>query len=88
MITHIGEEVARCYVCFSISRKIVNVIYQCLSVCTYNQLLWLEGEWLVRNCFVRGFVVPGDPKKYFCLTKRKMHNKRGIFKIKIGLNYQ
>ena len=27
-------------------------------------------------------------KKYSCLIKRKMHNKRGIFKIKIVLNYQ
>ena len=27
------------------------------------------------------------PKKY-CLIKRKMHNKKGIFKIKIVLNYQ
>ena len=32
--------------------------------------------------------VPGDPKKYSCLIKRKMNNKRGIFKIKIGLNYE
>ena len=27
-------------------------------------------------------------KKYSCLIKRKMNNKRGIFKIKIGMNYQ
>ena len=33
-------------------------------------------------------IVPGDPKKYSCLIKRKMHNERGIFKIKIVLNYQ
>ena len=30
----------------------------------------------------------GDPKKYSCLIKRKMHKKRGIFKMKIVLNYQ
>ena len=23
-----------------------------LSVYTYDQLLWLEGEWLVRDCFL------------------------------------
>ena len=28
------------------------------------------------------------PKKYSCLNKRKMNNKRGIFKIKISLNFQ
>ena len=27
-------------------------------------------------------------KKYSCLIKRKMNNKGGIFKIKIGLKYQ
>ena len=27
-------------------------------------------------------------KMYFCLIKRKMNNKRGIFKIQIVLNYQ
>ena len=27
-------------------------------------------------------------KEYSCLVNRKMHNKRGIFKIKIVLNYQ
>ena len=27
-------------------------------------------------------------KKQSCLTKRKMRNKRGIFKIKIVFNYQ
>ena len=31
--------------------------------------------------------IPGDPKKYSCLIKHKMHNRRGIFKIKIALNY-
>ena len=35
-----------------------------------------------------GLLVPGDPKKYSCLIKHKMHNKRGIFKNKIVLNYQ
>ena len=30
----------------------------------------------------------GDQKKYSCLIKRKMHNKRGIFKIEIVFNYQ
>ena len=28
------------------------------------------------------------PKKYSCLIESKMHNKRGIFKIKIVLNFQ
>ena len=28
------------------------------------------------------------PKKYFCLIKRKMQNKRGIFKTEIFLDYQ
>ena len=32
--------------------------------------------------------VPGDPKKYSCLIKHKMNNNRGIFKIKLVLNYQ
>ena len=32
--------------------------------------------------------IPGDPKKYSCLIKRKMHNKRGIFKIQIVINYR
>ena len=32
--------------------------------------------------------IPGDPKKYFCLIKRKMHNKRGIFKTEKRLDYQ
>ena len=30
----------------------------------------------------------GDPKKYSCLTKRKMHNRREIFKTEICLDYQ
>ena len=33
-------------------------------------------------------IVPGNPKKYSCLIKCKMYNKRGIFKIPIVLNYQ
>ena len=33
-------------------------------------------------------VLPGDPKKYSCLIKRKMNNKKEIFKIKTVLNYQ
>ena len=33
-------------------------------------------------------ILPGDPKKYSCLIKRKTHNKREILKIKIVLNYQ
>ena len=32
--------------------------------------------------------LPGNPKKYSCLIKNKMHNKREIFKIKIVLNCQ
>ena len=32
--------------------------------------------------------LPGDPKKYFCLIKRKMHNRRGVLKHEICLNYQ
>ena len=32
--------------------------------------------------------IPGDPKKYSCLIKRKMHNQRGIFKIETFLNHQ
>ena len=32
-------------------------------------------------------VIPGDPKKYSCLIKHKMQNKRGIFK-NICLHYQ
>ena len=43
MITHIGEEVARCYVCFGISRKIVNVIYQCTRIISYSG--WKENGW-------------------------------------------
>ena len=33
-------------------------------------------------------MIPGDPKKYSCLIKRKMNNKREIFKLKIVLDYQ
>ena len=29
--------------------------------------------------------IPGDPKKYSCLMKRKMHNKRRMYKIEIFL---
>ena len=34
------------------------------------------------------FVYRVTQKMYSCLIKRKMHNKRGIFKIQIVLNYQ
>ena len=30
----------------------------------------------------------GDPKKYSCFIKRKIHKETRIFKIKIVLNYQ
>ena len=43
MITHIGEEVARCYGCFGISRKIVNVSYQCTRIISYSG--WKENGW-------------------------------------------
>ena len=43
---------------------------------------------MVWNVFVQRRVSgPGDPKKCSCLSKCKTHNKRGIFKIKIVLNY-
>ena len=32
--------------------------------------------------------LPGDPKKYSCLIKRKMHNRRRIFKNQLFLDYQ
>ena len=32
--------------------------------------------------------LPGDPKRYSCLIKRKMHNKRETFKFKTVLGYQ
>ena len=34
------------------------------------------------------YTVPGDLKKYSCFIKRKMHNKRVIFKIETCLDYQ
>ena len=35
------------------------------------------------------YIYTGWPKKkYYCLIKRKMKNKRGIFKSQIVLNYQ
>ena len=33
-------------------------------------------------------LIPRDPKKYSCLIKCKINNKRRIFKIKMVLNYQ
>ena len=44
--------------------------------------------FVLYKAFDCGILVPGDPKKYSCLINRKMHNKRGIFKIEILLNYQ
>ena len=41
-----------------------------------------------RTNSVIGDAIPGDPKKYSCLIKRKMHKKRESFKIKIVWNYQ
>ena len=34
------------------------------------------------------FDILGDPRKYSCLIKCKMHNKREIFKIEAVLNYE
>ena len=46
----------------------------------------------VQNSFIRlALLLPKywvTQKKYSCLIKRKMHNKRGIFRIKIVLNFQ
>ena len=32
-------------------------------------------------------LVPGDAKKYYCLTECEMHNRGGIFKMKRFLDY-
>ena len=37
---------------------------------------------------IKGVTVLGDSKKHSSLIKRKMHNKRGIFKLQIVLNYK
>ena len=38
--------------------------------------------------FVLSVKLLGDLKEYTCFIKRKMHNKKEIFKIEIFLNYQ
>ena len=62
------------------------------SVCEQGKkkiMLTLDCE-IVTNLTLqkRWDLLPGDPKKYSCLIKRKMHNKRDIFKIEKFLNYQ
>ena len=60
-------------------RVLFEYLWTTLWISTFG--MFLEYFWTVMEYRV-------TQKKYSCLIKHKMHNKRGIFKIKIVLNYQ